>query len=99
MRLNVQQLLFEAFPHIMHIFGSVKPESESTFHFSTIGIIFDTYQFLEFHSFTTRGGAGVVVVVADRHARPLNFYRQFSAQQFLFKEFFYVMHIFSIIEP
>ncbi len=32
-QLNSQQLLFEAFFHIIHIFGSVEPESQSIFPF------------------------------------------------------------------
>ncbi len=52
---NAEQLLFEAFSHIMRIFGSVEPQTESTFPFH-YNIIFETYQFLEPLSSTLEGG-------------------------------------------
>ncbi len=60
---NAQQLLFEAFSHIMRIFGSIEPQTESTFPFQ-YNIIFKTYQSLESLSSTLDGG---------RHTRPLTF--------------------------
>ncbi len=50
---NSKQLLFEAFFHIMRIFGSVKPQSESNFPFLYI-IRFKTYWSLEPPTLTTR---------------------------------------------
>ncbi len=46
MEFNAQQLLFEPFLDIMHIFSNIEPSSESTFPFFYI-IIFQTCQSLE----------------------------------------------------
>ncbi len=59
----LHKLLFEGFFDIMRIFGSIPPESESTFPFQ-YNIIFETYQYFESHN-STPGG--------DRHVRPLTF--------------------------
>ncbi len=61
--LDAQQLLFEAFSHIMRIFSSVQPQTESTFPFQ-YNIIFETYQSSEIPSSTLE---------RDRHMRPLTF--------------------------
>ncbi len=60
---NAQQLLFEAFFHIMRIFGSVETQTESTFPLQ-YNIIFETYQSLEVLSSTLEEG---------RHVHPLTF--------------------------
>ncbi len=60
---NVQQLLFEAFSHTMRIFGSIGPQTESTFPFQ-YNRIFETYLSLEPFSSTLEGG---------RYVRLLNF--------------------------
>ncbi len=39
-KVDVQEFLFEAFTHIMYIFGSVEPQTESTFPFNYI-IVFE----------------------------------------------------------
>ncbi len=61
-KFNVQQLLFEGFSLITHIFGCVAPQIETTFPFPYN--IFETYQSLEPPSSTP----GV-----DRHVRQLTF--------------------------
>ncbi len=66
---NAQQLLFEAFSHIMRTFGSVESQIESTFPFY-YNIIFETYQFLKPLSSTLEEG---------RHVRPLTFCTEFNA--------------------
>ncbi len=45
------QFLFEAFSHIIPIFGSIKPQTESSFPFQ-YKIIFETHQSLEPYSST-----------------------------------------------
>ncbi len=40
---NAEQLLFEAFSHIMRIFDNIEPQTESTFPFLYI-IIFQRWQ-------------------------------------------------------
>ncbi len=46
MEFNAEQLLFEAFSHIMHIFRSIEPQTESTFPFLYIKI-FQTWESFE----------------------------------------------------
>ncbi len=60
---NAQQLLFEAFSHILRIFGRAEPLSKSTFPFLYI-IIFQRWQSLESPS-STPG--------EHRHMRPSTF--------------------------
>ncbi len=62
-KFNVQQLLFEAFSHILRIFGSIEPLTEFTLPFQN-NIIFETYQSLEPSRSTLEEG---------RHVRPLLF--------------------------
>ncbi len=57
------QCLFEAFSHIMRIFGHVQPQSESTFPFLYI-IIFQRWESFEPPSSTLWG---------DRHMRSWTF--------------------------
>ncbi len=61
--LNAQQLLFEGFSHIIRIFGSIEPQTESTFPFQ-YNIIFESHQSLEPLSSTLEAG---------RHVRPLTY--------------------------
>ncbi len=81
--------LFEAFSHIMRIFGSVEPQTESTSPFLD-NIKFETYQSLEPPKTTLEGG---------KHVHPLTFLYRFNAQQLLFKGFLDIMRIFSSIKP
>ncbi len=88
MEFNAQQLLFEAFSHIMRIFGSVKPQTESPFPFQH-NITFETYQPLKPLSFTLEGGRQVCHY----------FCIEFNAQQLLSEPFLDTMRIFGSIEP
>ncbi len=88
-KFNGHQLLFEWFFEIMRIFGSIPPESESTFPFQ-YNIIFETYQFLEPRNSSPRG---------DRHVRPLTYIQKFNSEQFLFEQFFYIICNFGSVEP
>ncbi len=63
MEFNAQQLLFEAFSHIMRIFDNIQPLSESTSSCLYI-IIFQRRQSLEPFNFTPGG---------DRHMHSLPF--------------------------
>ncbi len=63
MKSNAQQLSFEAFSHIVLIFGSVELQTESTFPF-LCSIIFQRWQSLESPSPTCG---------EDRRMRPLTF--------------------------
>ncbi len=71
------------FKHFLIIgnFGSMGPESETTFPFQ-YNIIFEIYQSLEAPS-STPGG--------DRHVPPLIFCTKFNSEQLLFEEFFYII--------
>ncbi len=52
-KFNTEQFLFEEFPHIMYIFGSVEPQSQSIFQFLYIKI-FQRWQSFEPPSYTQR---------------------------------------------
>ncbi len=70
----------------MRIFGSVVPQSESTFPFFYI-IIWVSF---EAPSCTLEG---------DRHMRSRPFRTKFNSEQHLFEPFFDAMRIFGSIEP
>ncbi len=78
---NAQRLLFEAFSHIMCIFGSLEPQSESTFPFQ-YNIIFETYQSLEPLTSTLEGG---------RHVHPLIFFVQNSLLNHFYWNHFWIL--------
>ncbi len=69
----------------MSIFGSIPPESKSTFPFH-YNIIFETYQFLEPHSSSPEG---------DRYFCPLNFVQDSIRNN----QFFDIMGNFGSIDP
>ncbi len=76
-KFNAHKFFFERFFDIMRIFGSIPPESESTFPFQ-FNIIFETYQFLEIHS-SSPGG--------DRQMRLLTFVRNSILNDFYLNNF------------
>ncbi len=78
---NDEQLLFEAFSHIMRIFGSVEPQTESNFPFQ-YNIIFETYQSSESSSSIVHYNIPKMssfdlpssTLEGDRQVRPLTFW-------------------------
>ncbi len=88
MEFNAQQLLFEAFSHIMRIFGGTELQTESTFPFQ-YNIRFETYQSLELLSSTLEQG---------RRVHPLTLLYRIHGQQLLFEPFSDIMHIFGSVE-
>ncbi len=89
MEFNAQQVLFEVFSHILRIFDSVEPQTESTFPFQ-YNIIFETYQSLEPPTSTLDGGI---------HLHPALFCMEFKTERLLFEPFLDIMRIFGSIEP
>ncbi len=84
-----QQPLFGAFLHIICIFVSIEPWSESTFLFRNI-IIFQTWQSLQCPSSAPRE--------IDMYIHWV-FCRKFNCQQLLFKAFFHIIGIFCSVRP
>ncbi len=84
MEFNSQQLLFEAFLDIMHIFGSVVAQSEYTLPFLYV-IIFQCWQSLE-----TSSLLGKIDVCVH-----WLFCTEFHARQLLFKAFLDITRIFG----
>ncbi len=78
MKFNSKQLLFEAFLHVMRIFGSAEPYIECILPF-LYNIIFQLYQFFEPLSSTPRE--------EDRHMRLRTFLYAIQFKQLLFEAF------------
>ncbi len=88
MKFNVEQFLFRTFFDVMHIFGGVESQTESTIPFLYIIIL------QRWKSFEPNSSAPV----GDRHVRSQTFFRKFKAKQLLFQTFFDVMRIFGSVE-
>ncbi len=87
-KFNAKQLLFQSFFDVVHLFGSVEPQTESTFPFLHI-IIFQRW--LSFEPLAPLWGE---IDYASRF-----FCTKFNAEQFLFQTFFDAVHIFGCVEP
>ncbi len=82
MKFNAEQLLFELFSHIVRIFGSIEPQTESSFPFLYIIIFQRIMQSFEPPSSTLRE--------VDMCAHSL-FCTEFNAEQLLFEVFPHIM--------
>ncbi len=98
MKFNGEQLLFEYLFDAMCIFGSVEPETESTFPFLYI-IIFQKWEssspLIEFRTKPPSCALG-----GDKHTPSQTFLYESQWRTKLFKYcFFHAMRIFGSIEP
>ncbi len=93
MKFNFKQLLSEAFFDAMRIFGSVEPQTVSTFPFLYI-IIFQRGESFDLPSYTLRRGEIDICASASGL-----FCTKFNFEQLLFKPFFDATRIFGGVEP